>query len=333
MRISIFLILFLLLTDVATAADFVTNSSTKEAHVFRAGAAKNPDNICTLEMARTNPASCYLKKSHKKSKKKFRKKSSFAPQDFDSKVDATSELIQENDFVDGTKFEFRQEDGYLGDEFYDFAPLMLEDPFEEYNRKIYSFNEGVDLHIYEPVAKAYEAAIPKPARKSVKNFLSNASLPMSFFNSLLQGEWKNMMSIFSNLLINTTVGIGGIFDVAGSKGIKYHKENFSNTLENYGVGPGPYLVVPFLGSSSARDLLGFTFDKAIDPSALNVAGIGGESGSVIGSNYYITMFLVSGVDRRETVINLVDEIRKKSLDPYTAIKGIYSNVRAKRARE
>lgn len=204
---------------------------------------------------------------------------------------------------------------------------ILKDPFETTNRKIFFFNDRFEKRIAEPIVKSYKKAVPQKARKSVSNFLSNASAPMTFFNSLLQGDIKNAMTTFSHLLINTTIGIGGIFDIAGEKGIKYNKKTFSQTLGEYGVPTGPYIVVPFIGPSSTRDLIGFTIDKSIDPTSLNSFGAGGHSGSVIGSYYFITSFLISGVDRREIVLNSIEKIRTTSFDPYSLIKAIYSHNR------
>jgi phospholipid-binding lipoprotein MlaA len=207
------------------------------------------------------------------------------------------------------------------------APPPLPDPFEKTNRQVYVFNQQFEKKIAEPVVKAYDKAVPEPAKESVKNFLSNASLPMSFFNSLFQGDGTNALAAFSHLLINTTVGIGGLFDVASKKEIRFDKRTFSQTLGKYGVGAGPYLVIPFIGPSSSRDLLGYAADKALDPTSFNVTGAGGAAGSVIGSNYSIAMFMASGVDRRESIISAVEKIRNQSFDPYAIMKTIYSRNR------
>lgn len=143
------------------------------------------------------------------------------------------------------------------------------DPLEPLNRRVYKFNYYFDHYVLYPVAKTYLTVTPKPVRKGVGNFLSNLTEIPTFINSTLQLKPRTAGITLSRFAINTTLGIFGIFDVATPIGLKKHQEDFGQTLAYYGVGDGPYLIVPFLGPSNARDITGFTADiyafNQIDP--------------------------------------------------------------------
>ena len=196
------------------------------------------------------------------------------------------------------------------------------DPYEKFNRKIYSFNDAFDRYFFEHVAKAYRHGIPQPARKIIRNFLNNLSLPVSAVNSILQGKIDNSLATFSNFIINTTIGLGGMFDIAVQKGIFYKHEDFGQTLGHYGVGSGAYLVVPFLGPSSSRDFGGWLTDRGVDPLGFNLLEIGGKT-DLVESNYRIALALMSGIDKRESLLDIVDDVRKDSFDPYATIRSAY----------
>lgn len=200
--------------------------------------------------------------------------------------------------------------------------VEIYDPLEKYNRKIYKFNDTLDSYILEPVVKSYRDNVPEKARDAVHNFLTNLSAPVSVLNSLLQLEINNALSTTSNFLINSTLGVGGIFNVAERKGIKYQKDDFGKTLGHYGAGAGAYLMLPILGPSSVRDFTGFAFDKAIDPVAFNVGRVGGEK-ELIAPEYSISLVVASGIDKREGLIDIIDDIRKDSFDPYATIRSAY----------
>lgn len=196
------------------------------------------------------------------------------------------------------------------------------DPFEKTNRKIYAFNDYLDKYLIRNVAVFYHQNVPQPARSSIHNFLNNLSLPISAFNSLLQGKTDNSLATFSHFLINSTVGIGGLFNVASEKGIRYKNEDFGQTLGHYGIGSGAYLVLPILGPSSLRDFGGYAVDKSIGPLDFNVLEFGGEEDS-IEAGYRIAITAMSGVDRRESLLDILDDIRRESFDPYATIRSAY----------
>lgn len=139
-----------------------------------------------------------------------------------------------------------------------------DDPLEPINRAIFGFNEVVDDNVLEPVAKAYRYVTPDPVENSVSNFFNNLNEINTIVNSTLQLKFDKTISSSSRFVINSTVGILGLFDVASSLGIERHREDFGQTLGHYGVSPGPYLVLPFFGPSSFRDAPGFYVDVMIE---------------------------------------------------------------------
>lgn len=140
------------------------------------------------------------------------------------------------------------------------APDEAHDPFEGFNRAMYTFNEKLDTFFLKPVAKGYRAVVPTPARQGVSNFFSNLREPMVMLNDALQGKFKHAASDLGRFLTNSTLGVFGLFDVASRMGLEKHSEDFGQTLAVWGVGEGPYLVLPFLGPSGVRDGIGWVGD-------------------------------------------------------------------------
>ena len=212
-------------------------------------------------------------------------------------------------------------ESYVSNEF------QIYDPYEKVNRKIFVFNEAFDQYFFEHVARAYRRGVPKPARTSIGNFLNNLSLPVSAINSLVQGRVDNGLATLSNFLINTTIGIGGLFDIAKEKGILYKSEDFGQTLGHYGTSSGAYLMIPFLGPSSTRDFSGWVVDKAINPTGFNALEVGGTS-DLIDGGYRFALGTMSAIDTRENLLEIIDDIRKDSFDPYATIRSAYLQKRS-----
>lgn len=139
------------------------------------------------------------------------------------------------------------------------------DPLEPMNRAIYSINDGVDNAIIRPVAEGYRALLPAPVRTGVSNVFANVNDVLIALNNLLQGKIVNAVSDVGRIVVNTTVGIGGIFDVATNIGLEKHNEDFGQTLGWWGIGDGPYLVLPLVGPSNLRDAVGRFVDYKTDP--------------------------------------------------------------------
>ena len=139
------------------------------------------------------------------------------------------------------------------------------DPLEPLNRGIYQFNDGVDTVLLKPAAEIYQGVVPSLVRTGVNNVFANLNDVIVALNNLLQGKFHSALSDASRVLVNTTVGLLGIFDVATPVGLEKHDEDFGQTLGWWGIGDGPYLVLPFLGPSNARDTVGRVGDYKTDP--------------------------------------------------------------------
>lgn len=235
----------------------------------------------------------------------------------EKKVIKSAMLYQErNQFDDENEFE-----NYAATE------QIIYDPYEKINRKIYIFNDAFDRHFFEHVARAYRYNIPRTLRKGVGNFLNNLSLPISALNSFAQGKVDNGLATFSNFLINSTIGLGGIFNVASEKGILYKNEDFGQTLGHYGRAPGAYLMIPFLGPNSTRDFSGWVVDKSINPVGFNLLEFGGDIDSIPGE-YRFGLGVVGAIDSRENLLEIIDDVRIDSFDPYATIRSAYLQKRA-----
>ena len=195
------------------------------------------------------------------------------------------------------------------------------DCFESLNRATFSLNQGLDKHIFKPVAKSYRS-LPSPLRNGTSNALVNLSSLITIPNNILQGEFKTAGINTGRFAVNTTVGILGIFDVAEKMGFsEYEKEDYGQTLGKWGVGPGCYVVLPVLGPSTIRDTAG---------SFMNI--LGGDpyyNASTHGNNefltdkVYMTTKVISGVDFRAKNIDSIDNLEKNSMDFYASVKSLY----------
>ncbi|HEY6135239.1 MAG TPA: VacJ family lipoprotein [Rubrivivax sp.] len=137
------------------------------------------------------------------------------------------------------------------------------DPWEGMNRSIFAFNDAFDRGLLRPVAEGYEEYVPSPIRTGIGNVFSNVSDGWSSVNQLLQGKFLLSAEMGSRFLINTTLGIYGLFDWASEMRIERNREDFGQTLGYWGVGTGPYFVIPFVGPSTVRDTAGFAVDREI----------------------------------------------------------------------
>lgn len=139
------------------------------------------------------------------------------------------------------------------------------DPFESFNRTVFNFNEGVYEYILDPVTETYQDITPQPVQTGVSNVFSNIGDIFVFVNDLLQFKFAQAASDLARIAFNTTAGIFGIFDVASHMDLPKHHEDFGQTLATWGVGSGPYLVLPFLGPNTLRDTGGLLADSRYDP--------------------------------------------------------------------
>lgn len=186
------------------------------------------------------------------------------------------------------------------------------DPLESLNRQVFEFNEGLDKVVLKPLAQVYGAVLPVPVQECFSNGFSNLREPSNALNNLLQGKGSEAVSDVCRFAINTTVGLLGCFDVATRMGLEKHREDFGQTLGVWGVGNGPFLVLPLFGPSTIRD----------------TAGIGVET--VLDVNFWInnvsvrnTIFGVRTVSFRHELLKADDLISGAALDKYTFIRDGY----------
>ena len=198
----------------------------------------------------------------------------------------------------------------------------VHDPLEPVNRGIFAVNLVADDYVIRPVAQAYRDYIPQPIRNGVHNFLTNLRSPVIMFNDALQGQGKLAGDTFARLWVNTILGLGGIMDVASDIGIPFHDADFGQTLGVWGVPAGPYLVLPILGPSDARDTVGLVADSYADPFNGLMRKNGDDGDYVI-----LGRTVVAGIDLRSRNIDLLDRIRSTSLDYYATLRSLYQQHR------
>ena len=201
------------------------------------------------------------------------------------------------------------------------APPGVHDPLERLNRATYAFNDALDRMLARPAARAYKAVAPRPVRESVGNFLGNLDYPTTVLNNALQGKLRAAGRDVARFVVNSTIGIGGLLDPATHWGLTANDEDFGQTLGVWGVGPGPYLVLPFLGPSDCRDAPARIIDRYTNVShyARDVK---------VG---YADM-LADLLDRR-TILLSTDAAVKAAFDPYTFVRNSYLERREYRVRD
>ena len=206
-----------------------------------------------------------------------------------------------------------------------------EECFEGVSRSIFKFNMAFDDMVLEPIANGYNK-LPEPIKNGTSNFTSNIAVLLSIPNSLLQGNISQAGHSTGSFLVNSTVGILGIFNPAEKIGLKPHKEDVGQTLGTYGIGPGCYLVLPILGPSTARDSLGLIADTFIDPFA-HVTIRENELFGISGNNLdYFSVKGTTTIDFRADNSKNIDSLEKNSIDLYSSYKSIYLQDRENKIR-
>ena len=195
-------------------------------------------------------------------------------------------------------------------------PTGQNDPFEAQNRKMFELNESLDRAVALPVATFYVHAVPHSLRDGLHNFLVNLDVPVTFANDVLQGEAKRAIDTAGRFIVNSSIGIGGLIDVAAKIGVPEHDSDFGQTLGVWGVGEGPYLVLPFFGPSNPRDAVGLAVDNTVaDP----LFWISWRS-----STYYkLGRSAAEVVDKRAQNINPIKELERTSVDLYATERSLY----------
>lgn len=185
------------------------------------------------------------------------------------------------------------------------------DPLERYNRSMYRFNDALDRNIAAPLARGYVKVTPAPVRSGIGNFFNNLTYPTVIVNDLLQGKLKAFASDTTRLVLNTTIGIGGLFDPASQLGLPAGDEDFGQTLGRWGVPAGPYFVWPIAGPSTIRDTVAWFPDQFTDP-----------------KTYVNPMALRLSLNAFDLFLERVeflstDDLVRRSYDPYVFIRNAY----------
>ena len=189
------------------------------------------------------------------------------------------------------------------------ADGYADDPLEGLNKAFFYLNGTLDLFVFEPLAQAYRFLMPNVAKPRIHNGFENLGLPVVFGNDLLQLEVEAAGETLVRFIVNSTVGVAGLFDVAADLGIPPHSRDFGQTLHSYGAGDGFYLVLPLFGPTNLRDAIGTGVDSLMDPKSYLLDGA-----------EVLLLGLGQGIVEREAVIDPVDFIKEHADDKYTAVR-------------
>lgn len=186
-----------------------------------------------------------------------------------------------------------------------------QDPLENVNRKVFWFNQKADRYVLKPVAQGYHDTLPGSVRRCVNNFFNNLFYPKTIVNDFLQVKFLQFGSDIGRLVVNTTAGVGGLFDVATDIGLNRHDEDFGQTLGYWGVGPGWFVMLPILGPSDNRDLVGLVGDFYTNPLTYV-------------NNTYVSLGLngLYAVDKRASFLG-TESLLNSQFDPYVFLRTAY----------
>ena len=206
----------------------------------------------------------------------------------------------------------------------------VKDCFESVNRGIFAFNQGLDKIIFKPLSKGYRK-LPQPVRSGTSNVLSNLGNVVTIPNNILQGQIKDAGINSFRLIVNSTLGIAGIFDVASYYGLKKRdKEDYGQTLGTWGVGEGCYFVIPVLGPTTVRDSVGSLANVLGGDAWYNVT-VANDTQYFNEADYYISR-VTSGVDFRAKNLESFDSLEKTSIDLYASIRSLYLQDRERKIK-
>lgn len=212
-------------------------------------------------------------------------------------------------------------DGWTENDGQEMADVDTEnDPLELLNRFTFAFNLMLDTMVFQPVAAAYNFFLPVEVRNSVRNTVRNLRSPLILVNDLLQGELARAETTLVRFLLNSTIGVLGLFDVAADMGYPYHDEDFGQTLGAHGVGEGFYLVLPVLGPSNPRDGIGMLVDMYLDPMAYAA-----EAADV--EDFLLARTVAGGIDKRARNIDTIEDLKRDSIDFYARVRSLYRQSR------
>lgn len=204
----------------------------------------------------------------------------------------------------------------------------INDPLEPFNRVVFEFNRFLDGLFLKPLAEFYKLLLPPPVQTGVHNVLTNLREPVTFFNNLLQGDGSQALNTLGRFTINSTAGVGGFVDWATPWGLPHRDEDFGQTLAVWGVGEGPYLVLPLLGPSNPRDVLGIAVDSAVlDPFGILASYLIWNESELLRILSF-TRTGLTAVDARARNYDALNDIEKNSLDFYATMRSLSRQFRA-----
>jgi phospholipid-binding lipoprotein MlaA len=190
------------------------------------------------------------------------------------------------------------------------------DPLEPLNRYIFDVNLAIDEIVLTPISTMYVEGVPEPYQNGIRNFLQNLAMPVTILNSALQGDGENFVDASVSFFINTTAGLGGIFDIPGNFDKEPRKEDFGQTLGVWGVDEGPYLVLPLIGPSGVRDGVGLGVDIATDPVSY-----------VFSPGFVYLIGGVTAVQFKADSRDEYDNLKRTSVDFYATLRSVYRQIR------
>lgn len=198
------------------------------------------------------------------------------------------------------------------------------DPWEGFNRGVYSFNDTLDRFLIKPVAVAYDTVVPDPVENCVHNMFSNLGDVWAGFNSMLQGRGVDAINTWGRFLLNSTMGLGGCIDIGSQTGANKIPNDLGTTLGVWGLGQGPYLVLPILGPSSVRDGVGTAGDFFGNPLSL--------SNTVNNVGLRNSLYGLELIDTRADLLPVTETVQRTALDPYSFVRDAYLQRRAAMVR-
>jgi phospholipid-binding lipoprotein MlaA len=215
-----------------------------------------------------------------------------------------------------------------GDDFANVPVQNANDPLQRFNRTMFNLNDRLTTYAIRPFAHGYAIVVPLRVRNSVTNFFDNIQYPVRFVNCVLQGKLTRSAQETGKFLVNSTAGIGGLFRVSDhiSGLAAVPAEDFGQTLGVWGIPPGPYLVIPVLGPSDFRDLVGFAGDYAISPLDWHPLGI--VRWTVIGDAASFAISATRTINGLPKAIELYDQMKSAAVDPYVGMRDAYLSYRA-----
>ena len=200
-------------------------------------------------------------------------------------------------------------------------PKKIKDCFKTLNKITFSFNQSLDKALIKPIAKSYKK-LPDPVQRGTSNAVKNLSTLITIPNNVLQGDIKTAAINTGRLVVNTTIGLLGIIDVANKMGFpKYVKEDYGQTLGAWGVGPGCYIVLPVLGPSTVRDTIG-SFANVMGGDPWYNASMHGNN-EFLSESLYMSSKALSGIEFRANNIDSLNNLEKNSVDFYASVKSLY----------